>query len=90
MMDLDVLKTADASYFNHCQAIAAKASRTAGAIRHAFRSRDCNLMWAAFQSYVLPITMYCSLPPVEHYAQERHQRSGKNTTDIHEMYPWPA
>ena len=59
MMDLGILRTADASYSNHCQAIAAKASRTAGAIRHAFRSRDRNLMWAAFQSYVLPITMYC-------------------------------
>ena len=60
MMDLGILRTADASYSKHCQAIAAKASRTAGAIRHAFRSRDRNLMWAAFQSYVLPITMYCS------------------------------
>ena len=47
-MDLGILRTADASYSNHCQAIAAKASRTAGAIRYAFRSRDCNLMWAAF------------------------------------------
>ena len=37
-MELGILKTADASYSNHCQAIAAKASRTAGAIRHAFRS----------------------------------------------------
>ena len=60
MMDLGILRTADASYSNHCQAIAVKASRTTGAIRHAFRSRDRNLMWAAFQSYVLPITMYCS------------------------------
>ena len=52
-------KNADASYSNNCQAIAAKASKTAGAIRHAFRSRDRNFMWAAFQSNVLPITMYC-------------------------------
>ena len=59
MMDLGILRTADVSYSNHCQAIAAKA-RTADAIRHALRSRDRNLMWAAFQSYVLPITMYCS------------------------------
>ena len=59
-MDLGILRTSDASYSNHCQAIAAKASRTAGAIRHTFRSRDRNLMWAAFQSYELPITMYCS------------------------------
>ena len=48
MMDLGILRTDDASYSNHCQAIAAKASRTAGAMRHAFRSRDRNLMWAAF------------------------------------------
>ena len=48
MMDLGILRTADASYSNYCQAIAAKASRTAGAIRHAFRSRDRNLTWAAF------------------------------------------
>ncbi len=60
MMDLGILRIADASYSDHCQAIATKASRTAGAIRHAFRSRDRNLMWAAFQSYVLSITMYCS------------------------------
>ena len=84
MMDLGILRTADATYSNHCQAIAVKASRTAGAIRHAFRSRDRNFMWAAFQSYVLPITMYCSPPPppVVPYAQERHQRSGENTTEI--------
>ena len=72
MMDLGILRTAYPSYSNYCQAIAAKASRTAsfgsdrkacriaGAIRHAFRSRDRNLMWVAFQSYILPITMYCS------------------------------
>ena len=35
-MDLGILRTADASYSNHCHAIAAKASRTACAIRHAF------------------------------------------------------
>ena len=40
MMDLGILRTADASYSNHCQAIAAKASRAAGVIRYAFRSRD--------------------------------------------------
>ena len=60
MMNLGIPRTADASYSNHCQAIAAKASRTAGAIRHAFRPRDRNLMWAAFQSYILSITIYCS------------------------------
>ena len=53
-------KNADVSYSNHCQGIAAKASKTAGAIRHAFRSRDRNLLWAAFQSNVLPITKYYS------------------------------
>ena len=42
MMDLGILRTADVSYFNHCKAIVAKASRTAGAIRHTFRSRDRN------------------------------------------------
>ena len=36
MMDLGILRTTDASYSYHYQAIAAKASRTAGAIRHAF------------------------------------------------------
>ena len=36
MMDFGILKTADASYSNHYEAIAAKASRTASAIRHAF------------------------------------------------------
>ena len=59
-MDLSILRTVDASYSNHSQAIAAKVSITAGIIRHAFRLRNRNLMWAAFQSYVLPITMYCS------------------------------
>ena len=36
MMDLSILKTADASHSNHYQAIAAKASRTVDTIRHAF------------------------------------------------------
>ena len=89
MMDLDILRTADVSYSNHCQAIATKASRTAGAIRHAFRSRDPNLMWAAFQ-FIRFAYHNVLLPPVEPYAQERYQRSGENTSEIHEMYSQPA
>ena len=93
MMDLGILRTADASYSNHCQAIAAKASRTAGAIRHAYRSRNHNLMWAAFQSYVLLITMYCSQPPplpTWNPKLKKDINALEKTTEIHEIYPRPA
>ena len=60
LSDLGVTRTSDGGYSGHCEAIFQKASRVAGAIRHVFRCRRRELMWVAFQHYVLPILMYDS------------------------------
>ena len=49
-------------YSDQCHSIASKAAKTANAIRRIFRTRVRELLWPAFQYYVLPIINYC--PPV--------------------------
>ena len=58
--DLGIIRSASGSYSDHVRAVANKASRVAGAIRHAFFNSSPKLVWPAFQSYVLPILMYAS------------------------------
>ena len=58
--DFGVKCTSDGGYFDYCEIILRKASRVAGAIWHVFRCRRRELMWVAFQHYVLPIVMYGS------------------------------
>lgn len=58
--DLGILRTTDGTYSEHCKAVAAKASRIAGAIRCSFQSKAPELMWPAFQAYVIPVLMYGS------------------------------
>ena len=58
--DLGVTRTSDDGYSGHCEAVFRKASSVAGAIRHVFRCRRRELMWVAFQHYILPILMYGS------------------------------
>ena len=58
--DLGVMRTSDGCYSGHCEAVFRKASRVAGAIRHVFRCRRRELMWVAFQLYLLPILIYSS------------------------------
>ena len=58
--DLGVTRTPDGGYSGHCEAVFRKAFRVAGAILHVFRCSRRELMWVAFQHYVLPILMYGS------------------------------
>ena len=48
------------SYSKHCEMIAARANRAAGAMQRAFQLKAPQLLWSALQSYVAPIAMYCS------------------------------
>ena len=42
-------------------------------------------------SVYITIILYCIFSrALISYAQEKHQRSGENTTEIYEMYPRPA
>ena len=53
----------------------------------------CTITYYYYNRVTWTIYYNVLLPPVKPYAQERHQRSGENTTEIHEMYPrssWAA
>jgi hypothetical protein len=58
--DLGVVRSNTAAYSEQCQALRLKAGRTANAIRRAFSLGARELLWPAFQYYVLPSLMYCS------------------------------
>ena len=60
LFDLGTSRSSNCSFSDHCLAIANKASRVWGMIRHTFRSRHRNLLWPAFLYYVLPILSWCS------------------------------
>jgi hypothetical protein len=55
-----VVQGSVAAYSDRCQALCLKAERTASAIRRAFSFGAKELLWPAFQYYVLPSLMYCS------------------------------
>ena len=46
-------------YSDQCHSIASKAAKTTNAIRRIFRTRVRELLWPAFQYYILPIINYC-------------------------------
>jgi hypothetical protein len=58
--DLGVVRSSDGSYTAHYPNMIAKARRASGLIRRSFRLRTMQLMWPAFQAYVLPVLMYAS------------------------------
>ena len=58
--DLGMVRTASAMYSDQCHPMASKAAKTANAIRRILRTRARELLWPAFQYYVLPIINYCS------------------------------
>ena len=60
VVDLGLLRSSSGGYTGHCQAVAAKASRLAGAIRRSFQLKSPQLLWPAFQAYVAPVLMYGS------------------------------
>ena len=59
-VDIGVTRTSDSGHSSQCSAIAAKAAKTAYVIRKTFQTRNPNLLWPAFQCYVIPIIMYAS------------------------------
>ena len=59
-VDLDVTKTCDSGHSSQCSAMAAKAAKAAYVIRKTLQTRNPNLLWPAFQCYVILIIMYAS------------------------------
>ncbi len=53
-----ILRSANAGYAGHCEAVASKAGRISAAIRRAVHVKSPELLWPAFQFYVLPVLMY--------------------------------
>ena len=60
VIDLGVTRSSDGSYSAHYQGLITKARRATGLIRRSLHMRTQQLMWPAFQVYVLPILMYGS------------------------------
>ena len=85
--DLGVLRTA-VGYSGHCYNLVTKASQVAGAVRRAFHYKSNELIWPAFQLYVIPKIMYLSQAwnpwlKREINALEKLQR--RYTKTIHEL-----
>ena len=55
---LNIRSSSDARYEGQCEAVYSKASQEAGAIRFCFRLKAPELLWPAFESYILPKFMY--------------------------------
>ena len=58
--DLGVVGPHTSDFTAQCRAVAAKAGKTATVIRHVFNRGARELLWPAFQYYVLPTLMYCA------------------------------
>ena len=58
--DLGVIRSPSSDFTAQCRAVAAKAMKTASVIRHVFNRGARELLWPAFQYYVLPTLMYCT------------------------------
>ena len=59
-VDLCVIRTCDSGNSSKFSAMAEKAAKIAFVIRKTFQTRYPNLLWPAFQCYVIPIIMYAS------------------------------
>ena len=58
--DLGVQRSSNGDYASHITSIATRVSRAAAAICRTFRLNSRELLWPAFQIYVLSTLMYCS------------------------------
>lgn len=58
--DLGVIVDSHLNFSLHCKYVSAKARKICGLILHSFSSRDQKIMIQAFNTYVLPILLYCS------------------------------
>jgi hypothetical protein len=60
LKDLGVIRSDLKHYNEHIVCVSADCRRLCGAIVRAFRSRNPDLMWMAYRTYVLPKLMYAS------------------------------
>ena len=58
--DLGIQRSSNGGYVSHIASFAIRASKVAGDIHCTFRLNSRELLWSAFQIYVLPMLMYCS------------------------------
>ena len=58
--DLGIIHSTNHGYRKYLDFLSPKTSRTAGIPCWAFQSSSRQLLWPVFQSYVLPMLMYCS------------------------------
>ena len=58
--NLGVIRSSSGGYSAYSQAMVTKATKMAGAIRQVFRDRRGELLWVAFQCYILPTLKYCT------------------------------
>ena len=59
--DLYLQRSSEEGYECHCGTVTSKASKFAGAIKKSFQLMSPQLLWPAFQAYVLPFLMYGSV-----------------------------
>jgi Reverse transcriptase (RNA-dependent DNA polymerase)/Endonuclease-reverse transcriptase len=91
LVDLGLQRSSSCGYEGHCDMVASKASKLAGAIRRSFQLRVPQLLWPAFQAYVVPILMYgasawnpslqCDIDRIERV----QQRFTKSIPELHEL-----
>ena len=57
---LGVICSSSGGYSGHYQAMVTKTTKMAGAIKRVFQDRRRELLWVAFQCYILYTLMYCA------------------------------
>jgi exonuclease III len=57
--DLGIVRCSNGGYSTHYINLVNKARKIGGAIRHTFLKSNKKLLWPAFETYVIPILMYC-------------------------------
>ncbi len=91
LVDLGLQRSSNGGYEGHCDIIASKASKLAGAIRKSFQLKVPQLLWPAFQAYVAPILMYgasawspCLQRDIDRIERVQ-QRFTKSIPELHDM-----
>jgi hypothetical protein len=91
IIDLGVIRSSEFISTEQCMKLATKAARAAFLIRRSFGFGSRELLWPAFQAYVLPILMYCasSWSPSHQYncniIEKVQQRYTKSIRGLHDL-----
>ena len=67
----------------HYQHIVSKTTRVSGAVRCIFRSRTRELLWSAFQMYILPVLMIVLLSSIDSGTEQGHKYAGGSTAPLY-------